>query len=231
MFEAIINFFAQAIQFFYQMSETLGVPNYGLAIVFFTLAIKLILFPLTRKQYTSMAKMQEIQPELKKIQQKYKNNPEKSQKEMMALYKEYGVNPFSSCLPLLIQLPILLALFRTLQVFFDPVRHPEFVNIEKANFLWIGNLGNPDPIILPILVALGTFFQQKVSMQAGGAGGSSQQTQKVLLYFMPLFIGYISRTFPSGLALYWVIYSVFGIIEQLVIKRQPRLAKEEAGTK
>jgi len=178
-----------------------------------------------------MAKMQEIQPELQRIQKKYKNNPEKSQQEMMKLYQKHGVNPFAGCLPIFIQLPILLALFKALKDFFDPQRHPDFVNIEMASFLWVPNLGSPDPIILPILVAVSTFVQQKVSMQLGAAGGTGDQTQKVLLYFMPLFIGYISRTFPAGLALYWVMYSLFGIIEQVLIKRKTVVVKEEAGKK
>jgi len=231
MFSAVIDFFSQAIQFFYMVTESIGIPNYGLAIILFTLLIKVILFPLTRKQYISMAKMQEIQPELKKIQKKYKNDPQRSQKEMMNVYQKHGVNPFAGCLPILVQLPILLALFRTLQTFFDPVKQPEFVNIDKASFLWVGNLGNPDPIILPVLVAVSTFVQQKISMQASGMGGSGEQTQKILLYFMPIFIGYISRSFPAGLALYWVVYSLFGIVEQYLIKKQPRAVKEETSTK
>ena len=153
----------------------------------------------------------------------------------MEVYQKYGVSPFSSCLPLLIQLPILLALFRTLQIFFDPKSHPSYVNLEKANFFWIDSLGVPDPIILPILVGLGTFLQQKVTMKAGGVdtsgSGAGAQSQKIMLYFMPLFIGYVSRNFPSGLALYWVIYSIVGIAEQYFIRKEPRVVKEEAGAK
>ncbi|HBT19795.1 MAG TPA: hypothetical protein DEA47_00195 [Peptococcaceae bacterium] len=228
---AIVDFFGRLLQFFYLLTKQVGIPNYGLAIIIFTFFVKLILFPLTKKQYTSMAKMQEIQPELRRIQQKYKNNPEKSQQEMLKLYQKHGVNPFAGCLPILIQLPILLALFKALKDFFDPVKHPDFVNIEKASFLWVPNLGSPDPIILPILVGLSTFAQQLVSMRMGAVGGTGDQTQRILLYFMPVFIGYISRSFPAGLALYWVMYSLFGIIEQILIKRKTVVVKEEAGKK
>lgn len=231
MVAAVIDFLSRSIQLFYNLSESVGIPSYGIAIALFTLAIKALLFPLTRKQYISMAKMQEVQPELKKVQTKYKNDPERQQKEMMAVYQKYGVNPFASCLPLLIQMPILLALFSTLQKFFSPVNHPPYVNLEKANFLWIPSLGNPDPFILPILVGLGTFVQQKVTMTKGGVttgDGPGAQSQKVMLYFMPLFIGYISRNFPAGLALYWVIYSMLSILEQYLIRREPRVVKEEA---
>ncbi|NLO89786.1 MAG: membrane protein insertase YidC [Clostridia bacterium] len=231
MIDAIVDFMGRLLLFFYLLTESLGAPNYGLAIIIFTFFIKLILFPLTRKQYVSMAKMQEIQPELQRIQKKYKNNPEKSQQEMMKLYQKHGVNPFAGCLPIFIQLPILLALFKALKDFFDPQRHPDFVNIEMASFLWVPNLGSPDPIFLPILVAVSTFVQQKVSMHYGAAGGPGESTQKVLLYFMPIFIGYISRTFPAGLALYWVMYSLFGIIEQVLIKKKTVVVKEEAGKK
>jgi len=236
MVNAVIEFFSRSIQFFYTFSEIIGIPSYGIAIALFTLAIKVILFPLTRKQYVSMARMQEIQPELQKLQKKYKNDPERQQQEMMKVYQEYGVNPFASCLPLLIQMPILLALFTTLQRFFDPVRHPAYVNLDKATFLWVPSLGSPDPLfILPVLVALGTFVQQKVTMAKGGAtpqgDGAGAQTQKVMLYFMPLFIGYISKNFPAGLSVYWVVYSIYGIIEQFLIRREPKVVKEAAGKK
>ena len=238
MVAAVINFFSRVIQLFYDFSVTIGIPSYALAIALFTLAIKAILFPLTKKQYVSMAKMQLVQPELQKMQKKYKNDPERQQKEMMAIYQEYGVNPFASCLPLVVQMPILLALFTTLQKFFDPKLHPAYVNLDKATFLWIPTLGSPDPLyILPVLVGIGTFVQQKVTMgksgmSVGGEGaGASAQTQKIMLYFMPLFIGYISKNFPAGLSVYWVVFSIYGILEQFLIRREPKLVKEEAGKK
>lgn len=236
MVNAVIDIFSRVIQLLYDFSAMLGIANYGIAIALFTLLIKLILFPLTRKQFLSMAKMQLVQPELQKIQKKYKNNPERQQQEMMKIYQEYGVNPFASCLPLLIQMPILIALFTTLRGFFDPVTHPAYVNLDKATFLWIPTLGNPDPLfILPVLVGLGTFVQQKVTMSLGGAAAqgndSAAQTQKVMLYFMPLFIGYISKNFPAGLSVYWVFYSIFGIIEQFLIRREPKMVKEAADKK
>lgn len=249
MFAGIINIFGHIIQFFYEITEKIGIPNYGIAIIMMTFLIKAILFPLTRKQTVAMAKMQEIQPEVQKIQKKYKDNPQRSQQEMMEVYKKHNVNPASGCFPLLIQLPILIALFRTLQTFFDPIRHPSFVNLEKTKFLWIPNLGYPDPqgfvlpfaikgvVLIPylsIIVAVATFLQQYITMKVGGAGkaaGSAQQTQKIMLYFMPFFIGYISMKFPAGLALYWVFYSILGIIEQFAIRGHSRVIKEEAGTK
>ncbi len=241
MVDAVINLFSQVLQFFYNISGTIGFPSYGIAIVLFTLVIKGILFPLTRKQYVNMAQMQLIQPDLQKIQKKYKNNPEKQQQKMMELYQKYDVNPFSSCLPILIQMPIILALFTTLNRFFDPVRHPAYVNMDNATFLGISLGVTPASLgvgllslSFPILVGLGTFLQQKVTMAKGGAmpqgDDSAAKTQKMMLYFMPFFIGYISWKFPLGLCVYWISYSVFGIAEQFLIRR-PKLVKEAAGKK
>ncbi len=221
------GFISQLIQFFYQVSLNLGVASYGLAIILFTITIKLILVPLTLKQARAMKVMQELQPKMQEIQKKYKNNPQKSQQLIMELYKENNANPFSGCWPILIQMPILFALFRALRVFFDPVHAPAYVNLQHAGFLWIQNLGNPDPYILPVLVAVGTFLQQKLT---AGAAMQQNPNQKMLLYFMPLFIGWISRTFPAALALYWLMYSIGGIAEQWIIRR-PSNKKEELVSK
>lgn len=222
------NIISQSIQFFYDLTATLGFPNYGIAIILFTIAIKLVLSPLTVKQAKSMRVMQELQPKVQEIQKKHKNNPQKSQELIMELYKKYNANPFSGCWPILIQMPILFALFRSLRVFFNPEMAPEYVNFAHVGFLWVPNLGLPDPFILPVLVAIGTFLQQKVTM--GSVNLEQNPNQKVMLYFMPLFIGWISRTFPAALALYWLMYSITGMIEQTLIRRSS-VIKEEASSK
>ncbi|MEG3069348.1 MAG: YidC/Oxa1 family membrane protein insertase [Syntrophaceticus schinkii] len=99
MWQNVVNGLSLIIQYFYLATESLGIPSYGLAIIFFTIAVKLLLFPLTRMQMRSMSAMQELQPKIKAIQEKYKDKPEKSQQEMMKLYKEKGANPFAGCLP------------------------------------------------------------------------------------------------------------------------------------
>lgn len=242
MVDAIIGLFSQTIQFFYNISASIGFPSYAIAIALFTLVIKTILFPITKKQYVNMAQMQLVQPELQKLQKKYKNNPEKQQEKMMELYQEYEVNPFGSCLPLLIQMPIILALFTTLNRFFDPVRHPTYVNLENATFLGASLGASPSSLGIgvmslsfPILVGLGTFVQQKVTMAKGGAmpqgDDAGARTQKMMIYFMPFFIGYISWNFPIGLCVYWIVYSLYGIIEQFLIRREPKVVKEAAGKK
>lgn len=222
------KFISQLIQFFYEITANIGFPSYGIAIILFTITIKIILIPLTVKQIRAMKVMQDLQPKIQEIQKKHKNNPQKAQQMMMDLYKKHNANPFSGCWPILIQMPILFALFRALRVFFDPELAPEYVNLAHAGFLWIENLGMPDPYILPILVAVGTFVQQKVTMSA--ATLEQNQTQKMMLYFMPLFIGWISRTFPAALALYWFMFSISGLFEQIIIRR-PLMKKEESKSK
>lgn len=222
----LIDFISQSIQFLYNVTKTLGIPNYGLAIILFTIAVKVVLYPLTFKQLKSMRKMQELQPKIKDLQKKYKGNQQKMQQAMMELYQKEGVNPLGGCLPLLVQMPILFALFSSLRSFFDPVANPT-VELAHATFLWVPNLGQPDPFyVLPVLVAAGTFLQQKVSM----VSGQQDQTQKTMLVIMPLIIGYVSLQFPAGLSLYWVMYSVTGILEQFIIRR-PQKVKEEVSAR
>jgi YidC/Oxa1 family membrane protein insertase len=228
LWQNVVNGLSLIIQYFYLATESLGIPSYGLAIIFFTIAVKLLLFPLTRMQMRSMSAMQELQPKIKAIQEKYKDKPEKSQQEMMKLYKEKGANPFAGCLPLLIQMPIIFALFTSLRTFFDPVNHPSFVNLAKANFLWVPNLGQPDPIVLPLLTVLATFGQQYMSSMA--SAGKIDQTQRTMLIVMPLFVGWIARTLPAGLTLYWVMFSLVSAVEMVVIRRTAKTAKG-AGSK
>ena len=160
--------------------------------------------------------MQLIQPKLQELQKKYKNDKEKLNMAVMDLYKKYNVNPMAGCLPVLIQIPILISLFRALSQFtFEPLEH--------ATFLWVTNLSNPDPYyILPVLVGLATFLQSKLTTPSG-AGGQ----QAMMLYFMPLFIGWVSMKFPAGLCLYWVVFNTLGVIQQAIIIVNRWLGKEK----
>lgn len=227
----LVDFLSQSIQFLYSVSAGIGIPSYGLAIILFTVVVKAVLFPLTYRQLSSMRKLQELAPKQQEIQKKYKKDPQRAQQEVMKLYQKEGVNPFMGCLPLLIQMPILYALFRALTAFFDPVHHPAYVDMSRASFLWIGSLGTPDPIILPILAGVGTFLQQWVGMNRGAGTGAGDQTQRTMLYIMPIFMAWISRSFPAGLALYWVVFSVVSIAENWIVRRVPMAAKEVAGSK
>ncbi|MGB9919870.1 MAG: YidC/Oxa1 family membrane protein insertase [Moorellales bacterium] len=224
----LVGWLSQAIHFFYVVCSSLGLPSYGFAIVLFTIAVKAALLPLTYKQMQAMRRIQLLQPKVQELQKRYRGNPQKAQQEIIKLYQKHGANPLGGCLPLLIQLPILYSLFLALRRFFDPVQHPAYVNLADAQFLWIPNLGVPDPVVLPLLAAGSTFLQQWVSLNVAG---TTDQTQKTMLYVMPIFMGWISRSFPAGLALYWVVYSLVGTVEQFLLRREAGGLKEEIEAK
>ncbi|MDK2927948.1 MAG: hypothetical protein PWR31_1639 [Bacillota bacterium] len=190
--------------------------NYGWAIIGLTVLVQLVVWPLTRRQTRSMLAMKELTPKLQELQKKYKNQPEKLNKEMLALYKEHGVNPLSGCLPLLLQFPILIALFNVLRAYPYPV--------DAAGFLWIADLGKADPwYILPLLTVITTYISQKQV--------TSDPKQAQMLVAMPLVIGWMATRFPAGLALYWVVQNAVRIVQQwwdartLVVKGE--LARSE----
>ena len=203
LFEPVVMIFRTLFGVFYSVTATVGFPSYGIAIILMTIVVKLCMYPLTEKQVRSMKAMQEIQPALKKIQKDYKNNPQLLQQKMGELYKESGVNPLAGCLPLLVQMPILMGVYYCLfgyQYIGDPA------------FLWLSSLSESDPFyILPILSALTTFIQQKQTMDNNG---QDNQQMKMMMYIMPLFIGWISLNFPSGLVVYWVTMNLCQIAQQ-----------------
>jgi YidC/Oxa1 family membrane protein insertase len=221
LWQFVVNGFSELIQFCYQVTDLAGLANYGLAIILITVLIKLVLYPLTNTQMKSMKNMQEIQPKLKELQAKYKEQPEKLQSETMKLYKEKGVNPFGGCLPLLIQMPILIAFYQALIKF-------EYAVPAHAAFLWIPNISQPDPYyILPILTALTTYYQQRISTV-----DANDPTQKTMMMVMPLFIGWIALKFAAGLAIYWVMFNILNTLQQLYVnykKNRTNLAVSGVG--
>lgn len=219
MWQSFVQWFASVIEFMYGITASMGTPSYGLAIIFMTIVIKIILFPLTQKQMKSMRGMQEIQPKIKYIQDKYKDDPQKMQGKVMELYKEHGVNPFGGCLPLLIQMPIFIAFYQSLFKF-------NFAVAEHAKFLWIPDIGQPDKLyLLAILAAVTTYLQQRVSMV-----DTKDPTQKSMLYIMPLFMAWIAATLPAGLPLYWVTFNILGILQQLYVNRSSKKVLLDTGT-
>ncbi len=180
--------------------------SYGIAIMMLTLVFHILIMPLTVSQNRSIRKMQELQPEIAKLQKKYKEDKPRQNEEMMKLWKEHNVNPMGGCLPMLIQLPIMIAIFFTIR---------EFQFTGPASFLWISNLAEPDPFyILPVLAGITTFLHTKVSQPAAGVAGG-QQT--MMLYGMPIFIGWITIQFPAALAVYWVTSNIFRVVQHFVI--------------
>ncbi|PKP59075.1 hypothetical protein CVT91_07400 [Candidatus Atribacteria bacterium HGW-Atribacteria-1] len=206
-----------------------------------TALIRLILYPLMQKQMVSMREMQKIQPLMKAVQEKYKNDKERLNKELMALYKEHKVNPMSGCLPLLIQMPILILLFQVLREF-----NTKIYAVYNGNpgFLWLKDLSLPDQLIrlpgsgifgiqylgiMPFLIGGSMYIQQKMTSTDGTTGkdgGSAQQTQKMMTIMMPLMIGFMSFTLPSGLTLYWFTSTLLGIGQQYLInKKMPTIVE------
>lgn len=220
IFNAIVNGMTWLLNLLYNFTVVIGLPNYGLAIILLTILIKLVLYPLTQKQMKSMLAMQQLQPKIKEIQEKWKSkDPKKAQEQVMLLYKENNVNPAAGCLPLLIQMPILIALYRSLFGF-------QYANTAHASFIWLQNLSDKDPYyILPVLAGVTTYLQSKLTTT------SNDPTQKMMLYTMPVFIGWISATVPAGLALYWATFNVASAVQQYFVNKQTVAIKGEAGGK
>ena len=213
--QPVADVISKVIDALYQVTVTIGFPSYALAIILISILLKIILFTLKQKQMKSTMNMQEVQPKLEYLQKKYKNNPEKMNEEVMKLYKEYNINPMAGCLPLLIQMPILIGLFGALRQYnFDPIEH--------ATFFWIPNLAEKDPLfILPILVALTMFLQQKISMSATPSAAENP-TMKTMLYVMPAMMLFVCWQMPSGLCLYWAFFSILSIIQQFFMNKQKK---------
>ena len=216
LFDPLVQVFRLVFEGFYNLTAAVGFANYGIAIILMTILVKALMYPLTAKQVRSMKAMQELQPALKKLQKDYKNNPQLLQQKMAELYKEAGVNPLAGCLPLLIQMPILMGVYYCLYGYSysgDPT------------FLWLTSLSDKDPLyVLPILSALTTYIQQKQTM---ANNGQDNQQMKIMSYMMPLFIGWISLNFPSGLVVYWVTMNLCQIAQQWYMFRgEKKLAVE-----
>ena len=187
--------------------DTLGV-GWGMAIIFLTLLVKIVLFPFSISQIRSTEGIKKIQPELQKIQAKYKNNPEEQQRKVMELYQKNKVNPLGGCLPLLLQLPVLWALFGLLNT-------PEKFNIDFTNAFFLSmDLTKSGYLVLGIISGVTSFLQQKMTTVS-----TADNSQSTLLYVMPVLMGYITYTLKAGVGLYWVASNVLGIIQQWVITR------------
>ncbi len=202
------NIVQQVLTVLYNFTATIGMPSYGLAIIIMTILIKLLMYPLTKKQIESTKNMMKIQPKMKEIQEKYKDDKQRLNMELANLYKNEHVNPLSGCLPLLVQMPIMIGIFYGIRDF-------HYANEAHAAFLWMSSISVPDPIyILPVLSALTTYISSK---QTTPDTGNSQM--KMMTYFMPLFIGYISLEFPAGLVIYWVVMNIMQIAQQSIMNR------------
>ncbi len=216
------------------------VQNYGIAIILFTIFVKLLLLPLTIKQTKSTKAMQDIQPKLQEIQTKYKDKPEKQQQEIMKLYKEADINPMAGCLPLFIQMPILIGLFSVLR---EPWNYGIFESqaayqAADTSFLFLSNLteaGNfatifttgisVENLIMAILSGSSAYIMQMTMMSTDP---KQQETMKTMTYVMTAMSFVWGYTFPAGLALYWVVSNIFSIAQYYLVV-SPLKAKLDVG--
>ena len=220
------------MEFFYKL-----IPNWGVSIILMTILLKVAMFPLTKKSSVSTLKMQELQPRIKEIQDKYKNNPEKMNAEMGKFYKEAGYNPLSGCLPLLIQFPLIFAMFNLFNNYFE---------FRGAMFIpgWIPDLSVGDSIyifpptipliggsalrLLPIIYVASQLLFTKITQtaSANAAGGNSM---KLMMYGMPLFFFFMFYSAPAGLLLYWTVSNFLQLIQQMFINKMMHAKRIEMG--
>jgi len=200
------------------------IPSWGICIILICLMVYSVLYPLTAKSLASMKRMQAFQPEIEKLRAQYKDQPQKLNKEIMELYRENKINPLGGCLPMFLQIPVFFALYQALM---------RSIELKGANFLWIKDLSEPDKLfildksfpvigneinILPLIMVVAMFFQQKLSMKSSGSS-TMQEQQKMMMFMFPLLFGFLFYHFPSGLTLYWVSYTILSIISQRRISR------------
>lgn len=221
-----------SLNFFYGI-----VANYGVAIILVTLLVKIIMFPLTFKGSQSTARMQDLQPKIQELQAKYKSNPQKLNQEMAEFYKKEGYNPLSGCLPLLIQLPIFIAMYSLFNNHFD---------LRGAAFIpgWINDLSLPEAIfefktvnlviwkvsairLLPIIYVISQLLYGKFTQQPT-AGGQSQGQMKFMMYGMPVMFFFILYDVPSGLLVYWIASNVLTLVQQIFINRYMKGKRQAA---
>lgn len=240
---ALIRWFADPlvryliIPFFFYGSML--IDNYGILIILFGIIIKVVLYPLTQKSFKSMAAMKELQPKMQEIKEKYEDDPQKQQKETIALYKKAGVNPLGGCLPMLLQFPILITLF----FFFQ-----NSMIIRQEPFLWATDLSAPDYIInLPfsipflgdqlggfvLLMTAAMFIQTKLTGSVGGMGGGASPSggpnMKAFTYVLPFILLFVFNNFAAGLSLYYLVYNILSAAQQVLIKKQIASPDEESG--
>jgi len=188
---------------------------YGLVLICFGLLVRTLLWPLNQKAMRANMQLQAVQPLMKEIQDKYKNDPQRVQQEMFKLYKEYGVNPLGGCWPMLLPMPVLFALFFVFQ---------NTIELRGASFLWLPDLSRPDPFyIIPIVMGLSMFGLSKV----GQMGMPPNPQARMMLYIMPVMMTFLFLNFASGLNLYYAVSNLASIPQQWMLarERQKRTAR------
>jgi YidC/Oxa1 family membrane protein insertase len=207
------------------------VGNYGISIIIMTVIIRLIILPLYSMQLKSNEQMQAVQPKVKEIQTKYKDNPEKMNEKLQELYTENKIRPAMGCLPLLIQLPIIWGLFGLLRNPMNYISNSDMVLAVHEPFLWIHDLSQPDLWALPIIAGVATYISMKITSTSSQADNPANASMKVMQYFMPVMIVWMGRTLPAGLCMYWIMSYIFQIVQTKVIHMRKKYRENKADLK
>ncbi len=231
--EGFINLFATPLGYLLEFLYGF-IQNYGLTIMALTFVVKAVLYPLYLKQILSTAKLGDIRPKMQEIQRKYANDKQLMNQKMADLYKEEKVNPAAGCLPVIIQMPIIFGLFTLLRdptaIFPDNV---EMLFATHESFLWISDLSQPDPWILPVAAGIATFISfsqtQKHTLSTNSANPSMQGMNAMMKYFFPVMIVLMARNFAAGLALYWFFGQVVQILFNFHLNKVRKDIKDGKG--
>ncbi|MFW6177135.1 MAG: membrane protein insertase YidC [Desulfohalobiaceae bacterium] len=200
----------KVLKFFYGF-----VGNYGLAIIMLTIVIKILFWPLSHKCYKSMEKMKKLQPMMKELKEKYKDDRQKMNQEVMRLYKTYKVNPAGGCLPMLLQIPVFIALYEALLGAVE-LRHASFIpQVPLTDIVWLADLSAKDPLyVTPVLMGASMFLQQKLSPTSG------DPTQAKIMMIMPIVLTFIFLNFPAGLVVYFITNNLLSMLQQWWVLRK-----------
>lgn len=204
------------------------IQNYGITIIVFTILFKICLYPLYKKQIVSTAAMSEVQPKMQEIQRKYANDKELMNEKLMELYKEEKFNPMGGCLPMLIQMPIIIGLFTLLRNPLAYISSNDMIFAVHESFLWMTDLTQPDLWILPIAAGLSTFisFTQTQAQQGGAQNAQMAPMMAMMKYFFPIMIVWMGRSFPAGLTIYWFIGTVVQILFNIHLNKIRKQLRE-----
>lgn len=191
------------------------VGNYGVAIILLTIVIKIVFWPLSQKSYKSMESMKKLQPHMAKLREKYGDDRERLNKEMMDLYKTYKVNPMGGCLPMVLQIPVFIGLYQALLNSIE-LRHAPFItHVPFTDIVWLADLSAMDPFyVTPLIMGATMFLQQKMTPAPG------DPTQAKVMMFMPVIFTFIFLNFPAGLVIYWLVNNVLSIAQQYMMLRK-----------
>ncbi|HDQ40831.1 MAG TPA: membrane protein insertase YidC [Desulfonatronum sp.] len=209
-FDIIAKPLIHVLNFFYGY-----VQNYGLAIILLTIVIKLLFWPLSQKSYKSMQQMKKLQPMMLKLREKYKDDRQKMNQEMMQLYKTYKVNPLGGCLPIAVQIPVFISLYQALMGAIE-LRHAPFIShVPFTDIIWLADLSAKDPFyVTPIIMGATMFLQQKLTPAPG------DPMQAKIMMFLPIVFTFLFLSFPSGLVLYWLVNNILSIAQQWWVMRK-----------